>query len=85
MDITDEQIEALATEAGAHGDREQVRLCRLALASREYTNRLAREIKRVGTSDAAIGSLYQTPLYRAFKRANDAYRECARVISEGVQ
>jgi hypothetical protein len=33
--ITDEQIEALSTEAGAAGDLEQVAICRHALAGDE--------------------------------------------------
>lgn len=37
--ITDSDIEALQTEAGEAGDRDQVRLCKLALAGDEAARR----------------------------------------------
>ncbi len=48
-EITDSDIEALATEAGAHGDSEQVELCRAALegdaAARTECERVIRDAR----------------------------------------
>lgn len=55
--VSAEQLEALEVEAGAHGDIEQVELCRLALAGDEAARALCERVIRDAQGAATCGDV----------------------------
>lgn len=71
--ITDNQIRALRTEAGAHGDDKLVKTCTLALT---YTDNYEEWLRTSGHKrDAA---------WEDVRRADAARATCAKIINEAA-